>query len=198
MGITNILQLWAIAEFLHPGNKAIIKSTKRAICKEILASFESYKRENPSCPALISLTVKAQLKSLSGKWWKGQNWLHSGQWLIWNSNNSSQPAPLRGWETRGVSFIWLNVLEVNLSADIKQQQPRNRHHSKDCDGVSCCICLSKSNMFMLMLCGWVQPRMQVTFFCDSTRAHAGAVQSHQPVAQTRINTEIWNDSFGLN
>lgn len=56
---------------------------KRPICKMILASFESYKRENPSCPVLISfsLTIKAQLNSLSGKWRKGQNWLLLGQWL---------------------------------------------------------------------------------------------------------------------
>ena len=46
-------------------------------------------------------------------------------------------------ETRGVAFIRLNVLEVRLSFDIKQQQPRNQHHSKDCNGVSGCICLCK-------------------------------------------------------
>lgn len=34
-----------------------LHETKRAICKEILASFESYKRENPSCPVLISLLL---------------------------------------------------------------------------------------------------------------------------------------------
>lgn len=39
-------------------------------------------------------------------------------------------APLRGLQTRGVSFVRLNVLRC-LSPDIKQQLPWKRHHSTD-------------------------------------------------------------------
>lgn len=98
---------------------------KRAICKMILASFESYKRENPSCPVLISfsLTIKAQLNSLSGEWWKRQNWLLLRQWLNTKFKQllAAIGAPSRGEETRGASFHWLDVLEVSLGPDIKQQ-----------------------------------------------------------------------------
>lgn len=111
--------------------KAIIKSqlhkTKRAICNEILTSFHVIKERIPfaqcsshslrSSPSLSS-SVMSDEKDKIGCFW--------GQWLIWNSNNSSHTAPLRGRETRGISFIWLNVLEVSVSPDIKQQQPWRR------------------------------------------------------------------------
>lgn len=64
---------------------------KRAICKMILASFESYKRENPSCPVLISfsLAVEAQLNSRSDG--KDKIGYFRDNDLIRNSNNSLQP-----------------------------------------------------------------------------------------------------------
>lgn len=57
--------------------------TKRAICRMILAPFESYKREAPSCAALISFSgaSAAKLNSPGGNGPKGQNWLLSGRRL---------------------------------------------------------------------------------------------------------------------
>lgn len=77
--------------------------TKRAICRMILASFESYKRETPSCTVLISFSgaSEAQLNSLGGNGWKGQNWLLSAWWL------NSKFKHLRNlWEEqRGTSVV---------------------------------------------------------------------------------------------
>lgn len=98
-----------------------LHETKRAICKMILASFESYKRENPSCPVLISFSLasEAQNNSLSENGCKGQNWLLSGQWLQTKFKQlTAIRAALRIGETRGASFIPLNILEVSLSTDI--------------------------------------------------------------------------------
>lgn len=121
----------------------------------ILASFESHKRENPSCPVLIffSLVLEAQLNSLSGKWWKRQNWLLSGQWANTKFKQlfTAIGVPLRGRKTRGASFIRLNVLEVSLSPDIKQQHLRNRRHSDNCNGGSCCTLINICNALWLTL-----------------------------------------------
>lgn len=78
-------------------------------------------------------------------------------------------APLRGRETRGVSFIQLNAFEARLSLDIKQQQPWNRHHSKDRNGVSGCICLCKQ--YVYANAGWPTLIEDVNdTLCDRTRA----------------------------
>lgn len=77
--------------------------TKRAICRMILASFESYKRQTPSCTVLISFSGAsvAQLNSLGGNGWKGQNWLLSGWWL-----NSTFKHLRNLWEEqRGASVV---------------------------------------------------------------------------------------------
>lgn len=130
--------------------------TKRAICRMILASFESYKGETPSCTVLISFSgaSEAQLNSLGGKEWEGQNWLLSGRRL-----NSKFKHLRKLREDRGQGVV---------PAEHLGGEPRSWRQAPGeasvllglLGGAACCVCLWKTDAFMLMLCDRL--RMEVT------------------------------------
>lgn len=150
--------------------------TKRAICRMILASFESYKRETPSCTVLISFSgaSEAQLNSLGGNRWKGQNWLLSGRWL------NSKFKHLRNLREaqRGASAVPARTSQGWAWATASSTCGKTPALS---GFLVCRVCLWKADAFMLIRRGRLQPRMEVTLSETEYRhiqAHVAGADGH--------------------
>lgn len=132
---------------------------KRAICRMILASFESYKRETPSCTVLISFSAlpRRSLTPSVGTDGKDKIGYFQDDDLIRNSNIRETSERSKGERQSSRP----SISGVSLGAGIKHLRKRRR--SQGFNGGARCVCLWKADAFMLIRHDRLQPRMEVTF-----------------------------------